>query len=217
MTRSEKSKGSRRWLKEHALLNTMICVMFLFVLIAAVGFFSTKDKVPKETSATPKQDKRAVNVDSADSAKNVLLPGQVEDVDLMVKEYYAELSDRSDFVESYDNVQVYTKTGPYEDSYIVFAYYEMKIKDIYTKVPGLGTLYAEKDADGVYRLEKEVADENVSGLLRKLMLHDDVQALMAEVQSKYTEAVQSDELLKEAMDDLQRVYEDSAAGTVPAE
>lgn len=217
MTRSEKSKGGRRWLEEHALFNTIMCAMFLFILIAAVGFFSTKDKAPKETSTIPKQDNRAVNADSADSTKNVLTLGQIEDVNLAVKEYYAELANHSDFVESYDNVQVYTKTGPYEDSYIVFAYYEMKIRDIYTKVPGLGTLYVEKDADGVYQLNKEVSDQNVSGLLRKLMLHEDVQALMADVQSKYTAAVHSDELLKEAMDDLQQVYEDSAAGTVPAE
>lgn len=215
MTRSEKSKGGRKWLEEHALFNSIICAMFLFILIAAVGFFSTKDKAPKETSNIPKQQNRVVNADSADSTKNVLR--QVEDVNPVVREYYAELANKSDFVESYDQVEVYTKTGPYEDSYIVFAYYEMKIKDIYTKVPGLGTLYLEKDADGAYQLEKEVADEQVNRLLRKLMLHDDVQALMEYVQSAYTAAVQSDELLKEAMEDLQRVYEDSAAGTVPVE
>ena len=64
-----------------------------------------------------------------------------------VKEYYRQQGEEASFVESYDNIRVYTKEGRYRGTYVVFAAYDMKIKDIYTKVPGLGTVYAQTDEE----------------------------------------------------------------------
>lgn len=62
-----------------------------------------------------------------------------------VKNYYEGLAKETDFTEGYEDIRACVKDGAYKDTYVVFARYEMKIKDIYTKVPGLETLYVEED------------------------------------------------------------------------
>ena len=48
----------------------------------------------------------------------------------------------------YDHFKIYTKSGKYKDTYVAFVRYDMKIKDIYTEVPGLGTLYVKNGFSG---------------------------------------------------------------------
>ena len=140
---------------------------------------------------------------------NPLMHEVYAEVDEVVKEYYRELAKAAKFVECYDDVSIYTKLGPYEHSYIVFAYYEMKIKDIDTKVPGLGTLYLEENVKGELSLIRHVKDENVNTLARELMQHQDVQALTSMVKERYAAAFDSDIALREAVQDLRKAYETS--------
>ena len=95
------------------------------------------------------------------------------------------------------------------ETYVAFVRYEMKIKDIYTKVPGLGTVYVCKDKDGGYQVSAAVEEEDVKSYINEIAQHEDVQALIEETQTAYHEAVQSDALLQEALIDLKNAYEDS--------
>ena len=85
----------------------------------------------------------------------------------------------------------------------------MKIKDIYTKVPGLGTVYVAKDAESEYQVSASPEDEEINAFIQEIAQHEDVQALLEETQTAYHEAVQSDALLQEALTDLKNAYEDS--------
>ncbi|MEG0794122.1 MAG: hypothetical protein RR399_09965, partial [Lachnospiraceae bacterium] len=116
----------------------------IVILVCGAVILLTKEKAPETTSAAPVAVRLTVKADCEDYQKNPLLMNQYEEVTQLVREYYAGLAKDAEFVEEYTNVDIYTKLGPYKDSYIVFAYYEMKIRDIYTMVPGLGTLYVEK-------------------------------------------------------------------------
>jgi len=93
---------------------------------------------------------------------------------------------------------------------VVFAAYNMKIRDIYTKVPGLGTLYIVENTTDEFQVSAAVEDEKVKDFIQVIAQHEDVQDLMNETQSTYQEAVRSDALLGEALTDLQNAYEDSA-------
>ena len=83
----------------------------------------------------------------------------------------------------------------------------MQIPDIYTKVPGLKTFYVEEDKNGKLIIKKEPADENVSELVGKTAMHEDVKALMQNVHTEYQNAIASDRALQEAFIDLRNVYE----------
>ena len=43
----------------------------------------------------------------------------------------------ADYIEEYRNVEVYTKPGLDENTYVVFASYDLKFKDVETPAPGL--------------------------------------------------------------------------------
>ena len=87
----------------------------------------------------------------------------------------------------------------------------MKIKDIYTEVPGLGTLYVEKDEkDGKLHVDTAVEDEKIQTYVKKIVSHEDVQVLMAQIQTDYANAIASDAMLRERLQDLQNAYKDSA-------
>lgn len=126
-----------------------------------------------------------------------------------VREYYRQQEEEAGFVEAYDDIQVYTKEGRYKGTYVAFARYDMKIRDIYTKVPGLGTVYVEEDGEDGYWVSASVEDEDIKSYIRKITEHEDVETLMASTQDSYQTALRSDALLQEALADLKSAYEDS--------
>ena len=50
------------------------------------------------------------------------------------------------YITSYSEVECYTKNGPYDNTYVVYAYYQTEYKNISTKVPSLTTYYVIRDA-----------------------------------------------------------------------
>ena len=185
----------------------------LFVLAAVIagtaGSILTEAKVQK----AQKTDSDYVNVENAGCETMELNPLRKEEypeITNAVREYYRQQGEETGFVESYEDVCVYTKQGLYRSTYVVFAAYNMKIRDIYTKVPGLGTLYIVENTTDEFQVSAAVEDEKVKDFIQVIAQHEDVQDLMNETQSTYQEAVRSDALLGEALTDLQNAYEDSA-------
>lgn len=185
-----------------------LLALSLLVILSATVFFSTKEETRVSSSEkiiSEKIERRGI--DCADSAQNPLRTGKDAAVDKLAASYYAKAAEKSKFAESYQNLRVHTKLGPYEGSYIAFVEYDMKIKDIYTPVPGLGTIYLETDKSGKLHVAGEVKDEAVKSLISAAASHEDVQMLVASVQTRYEEALLSDSLLKDALDSLKQTYE----------
>lgn len=196
-------------LKKYRRANITIAVMLLVLALGVVGFNLTEEKVQK-AQKTNSQDAKAENKGYDSMETNPLRLEEYPEVTDVVKSYYARLAENSDFVESYDNVQVYTKLGKYKDSYVAFVKYDMKIKDIYTGVPGLGTLYVEKNKEsGKYHVSQTVEDDELKSSVEEVAGQDDVDKLLADTTSQYHSAVESDALLREALADLKNAYEDS--------
>ena len=96
------------------------------------------------------------------------------------------------------------KNGQYENTYVVYATYEMKIRDIYTPVPGLGTLYIEREEDGTIKISASV-DEEIQKYIAHITQHEDVRGLFRQIEESYARAVHSDEMLAQALGGLQSV------------
>ena len=185
-------------------------VPLCLALVAGVtGLLSTAEetqKVQKISAAEPRMD----NLGCETMELNPLHEEEDPNILKTVEDYYGEQKEKSDFIESYDNVHVYTKLGKYRGSYVAFVKYEMKIKDIYTKVPGLGTLYLIPDETGEgFKVDAEAKKSQIRDYVARISTHEDVQALLQEAGREYTEAVQSDALLQEALLDLKNAYETS--------
>ena len=112
----------------------------------------------------------------------------------------------SDYYEKYENVTCYSMPGATDDSYLVSTIYDLKFYEIDTPAPGMDFFYVERDGKGnlyinnVYSsynfnfLENEL-DANLYSMILNYEKSDDVKALQSQVQTKYDEAVASDDKL----------------------
>ena len=190
-----------------------ILVLFSLVLLVGIlGFGLTKEKekkVQKTEQFVSSQKVVLVNGGCENMQTNPLKEETDEQMIKAVKDYYTEKKADTEFVEMYDHFKIYTKSGKYKDTYVAFVRYDMKIKDIYTEVPGLGTLYVKKDSQGNYQITQQVKKKEIREYINRIAEHEDVQALMNQTHESYQKAVGSDALLKEALDDLKDAYENS--------
>lgn len=114
----------------------------------------------------------------------------------------------SEYLDSYENISCYTKSGLADGEYVVSAYMEMKFKDVGTAAPGLDFFYVRTDDKGSLYIDnaysqfnqsnmEESTEPDVQSLINDFEQEDDVVALQAEVQQKYDQAVESDEKLRD--------------------
>ena len=88
---------------------------------------------------------------------------------------------------------------------MTFVTYDMKIRGIYTEVPGLSTFYAKKEKDKM-QVISDPKESDVQRYIARLTKHQDVQNLFRKVNEEYNGALQSDALLREALSELQNAY-----------
>lgn len=90
--------------------------------------------------------------------------------------YLIKLKEVAKYLEAYPAVNIYTKPGPIENSYMVFAYTEVQMAG-YDKafVPGLATFYVCQNEDGKYYINvQEELDADVAAYIETIDLQDDV-------------------------------------------
>ncbi len=122
------------------------------------------------------------------------------------------IQEKANYTESYDDLKCYTKPGPIPNSYIVFAYYQIKYVNIDTKAPGLSSLYVcTDDNTGQLYVYNGDLSENVSNYIKGVAAQEDVVALLSQVDTEYNAAVESDNTLKAFMDALPARLDEAVA------
>lgn len=112
----------------------------------------------------------------------------------------------SQYIDSYSNIEIYTKRGLDETSYLVSVVVDLKFVDIDTVAPGFDFFYVQTNEDGnlyinnIYGSFNQAnsiyeMDTDVSALIAAFVQQEDVLVKQAEVQQRYNEAVESDENL----------------------
>lgn len=186
-----------------------ILSLLLVLSVGAVGYGLTGEETQK-VRKTSAEKIRIEYMTCEMMGMNPLCEEEYPEVSEAVREHFKEMKAHADFVEDYEDVRVYTKLGKDRDTYVAFVTYKMKIRDIYTKVPGLGTFYITKDQElGVYQVAARTEDKEVQSYIARLTGHQDVKQLFEETNVQYADAVESDAMLQEALADLRNAYEDS--------
>ena len=116
-----------------------------------------------------------------------------EAVDVLTEEEMLTIEKKKDYIESYDNVVCYTKKGLEENSYVVFASYEMKIYNIETPAPGIMALYVCTGDDGNLYIFNGEASEELENYVLALAAEEDVAAVIADVDARYQQLLAEDE------------------------
>ena len=111
-------------------------------------------------------------------------------------------------MDSYEEISCYTKSGIAQGEYVVTVYTEMKFKDVETGAPNLDSFYVRTDKNGNCYIDnahssfnetnkENERDEDIIALISEFGQDEDVIKLSRDVGTKYDEALDKDEKLKD--------------------
>ena len=229
----KKENAAARWIHDVATLIitnkkiTLIVLAFLVIAVGAVIVVSvvSKDKQPDED---------VVQIETEELPEEYVItdePLQVDaipEINTLMRDYYdaaaagnvdvivnlksgvddkdkVVLQKKSEYVEAYPTVTCYTKSGPVAGTYIVFAYYEVKLFDYEQTVPGLNVWYVCKKTDGSYYINDDGTDEKLANYCKAISVQDDYVDLTNTVNVKFNEAVANDKKLADFLDKLPEI------------
>lgn len=202
-------EGCLAKLGRHKGRNLLILLALVAFAAGAAGLGLTKEKaqIREVRKINRAENIRVQNIGCDIKELNPLRKDEHPEINRAIAEYFEGLTKGETFVEKYDDLHVYTKVGQYRGTYIAFAEYHMKIKEIYTEVPGLVTLYVSKDEkSGEYQIDTTAPKEQKEEQLRVITGHMDVQEMLRQTEDEFNLAVRSDALLREALADLKEAY-----------
>lgn len=212
-------------IKENRMIAVSVLVFVALVVVAiVVSTIIGKNTNNSEVAAV-------IETESSTEAETLVVPDEpleenaYPEVNNVVKQYYQAMADgdittlrtimtgldekeeikivkKSEYVESYPTVTCYTKKGPLEDSYIVYAYYEVKLVDFENLTPGMNALYLCKNESGAYYINGETQDDKTIAYCEMISAQDDVVDLVNTVQVKYNELKSVDTELSEFLAEL---------------
>ena len=219
-------KSFFRFLKENKMVTVMLGVIAIVIIAAAIliGIIAGKTTRPASSKAAQETQETATeeSAETAEGGQTAAVPLEEDaypEVNALISEYYQAVADgdtekiqslvdsideenliylekMGNYIESYNNLKCYTKKGPTDNSFVVYASYEVKFQDMDTMVPGVSPylIYARDDGSYYIHHEGEV-DENVNLYLEEISAQDDVVDLMNRVQVAFNEAVVENEEL----------------------
>lgn len=212
--RKERSLGMFR---RYIVLICIACVV-LVVAICAIGSAVRKrrEKQAAENTGKPvsaqeyeKDEHQEIN-DLIAAYYDAYAKGDTE----AIQQYAYPMTDKeksyiaqdSKFVEQYENITCYTKTGADDQSFIVSVAMEIRFKDVETTAPGLDFFYVRTSEDGKVYIDNTYSkfnliyqetplDPDIQKLITDYQAGEDVVALQASVQTQYEEALNKDKKL----------------------
>lgn len=207
----------KEWILEHTKI-VMPVVLLVCVLITVLIALNANKKAAAEVEAlTVEPQKTAAAEDDTQAipdtpleenaypAVNSLMNAYYEamaagDIDSIVSmnEFIDEkekirLEAVSRYIESYPELTVYTKPGPIENSYLVYAYSKVKFSEYDKLVPGMQAFYVCTDENGNCYINEGEDNSVITEYIRSISLQDDVVELNNKVAVEYNELVESDE------------------------
>lgn len=150
----------------------------------------TSEEMPLEASPTPEPEadpKNAAMEKNTDgdlysliaTYYNAFATGDVDTIK-SISTYMEEteeirIPEMAKYVESYPLIDIYTKPGPRENSYLAYVYFHMTVSGFEEEVPGMDTFYVCTNEDGtLYLNTDEVVPDAELEYIREMNLQDDV-------------------------------------------
>ena len=124
----------------------------------------------------------------------------------------------SKYVENYPSLEIYTKAGPVDNTYIVYVCSELKFTDYDDLFPGMKVFYVCVDENGQYYInEREEGSDNELTYIREVTLQDDVVDLNNKVAAAYNDMVAENPELAQFILDLNDEIKKNVGGALAQE
>lgn len=205
--------------------NKKIVVLIAAFLVVVVVLFSVIGISQKKEEAVVATETEAVTEEGITVPEEALEKDAYPEVNNLVKQYYQALVTgdmdtikniknytdaeeelkilkKSEFIEGYPVLTVYTKKGPEEGTYIAYVQYEVKFTNHEGTAPGLNTLYICTDEEGKLYINANELEEDVVEYLKTISVQNDVVDLFNTVQVAYNDVKTENEELGAFLDEL---------------
>lgn len=216
--RPRRTVNENRKKKKRIHIDRIIAAVVVVALVVCAAYFLPKlvkkagNSIASETTANPLMDEKYPEI--SDVVYNYLNAYLIKDPQkrlATLAQYVGNMGDINEndinqkgYVKSYTEVECYTKEGPYKDTYVVYAYYQMELPNIATTVPCISRMYVIRDADtGNVYIQNKVS-EQIKDYMNQVSKDKDVQELFAEVNKEFEDAKKSDAGLKKYYDDVEK-------------
>ncbi|SEM08476.1 Uncharacterized conserved protein YgiM, contains N-terminal SH3 domain, DUF1202 family [Butyrivibrio sp. ob235] len=112
------------------------------------------------------------------------------------------LKEVSKYITGIPTVDVYTKPGPVDGSYVAYVYTEVLFDGYDTALPGMQTMFVCTDENGKLYINGDVVDDKVTEYISNISLQADVVDLNNTVADDYNKIIASNEALATFLSDM---------------
>lgn len=204
----------KKWLVKYSKIVLPVILVVCVGLTIVIAINANKRKVEQEEAVVaPEENTEEAQVEVADvplekdaipeinELFNIFYTAMVEgDTDAMKDllayqdaEEILRVKETGKYLESFSSMEVYTKPGPRENTYIAYVYVDLKFFDYEKAVPGMRTYYVCTNEDGSFYINNNgIESDEVLQYIRKLHLQGDVIDLNNKVTADYNNMVAED-------------------------
>ena len=180
---------------------------------------NTEDGVLQEVPQVPLEEASPEITELFNTYYTAMVEGDTETMTQMV--YYLDTTEilraaeTSKYIESYPPLEIYTKAGPREGTYIAYVYADLKFYDYDKPVPGMRTYYVCTDEDGqLYINEDGEESESELHYMREIQLQADVVDLNNKAAVAYNDMIAEDKTLADFLVNLADEIEKNVGETL---
>lgn len=225
------------WLVRYSKIVLPVILVICVGLTIVIAINANKRKIEQEESAVAQEDGAGADASPEeiplvplekdtvpgineffDGYYKAVVDGDTETMGNLV--YYLDATEKlraaetSKYTES-SSIEVYTKTGPTEGTYLAFVYAELKFFDYDKPLPGLNTFYVCTKEDGSYYINEDCElSDSERRYIREVQLQDDVIDLNNKATAAYNDMVVADSTLADFLVELTDEIEKNVGETL---
>ena len=220
----EKSMTSRDWIMDHNKIVMpivlVVCVLITILIAVNANRREVLEKDAQQAATALDSEETFDSAEGVDATVYELEENAYPEINNIIRVYYdaqasgdiavisslntyldeietIRVQELSKYIESYPTVNVYTKPGLTENTYVAYVYSEVKFIDEEQLLPGMQTYYIGQKEDGDYFINDGTYDDDIWAYIREITLQDDVVDLNNRVVVEYNELLAESEELNE--------------------
>lgn len=220
----EKFITVRDWIMDHNKivmpLVLVVCVLITVLVAVSANQRDALEKEAEQAATAVNTEEVGSSVEGLESPVFELEENAYPDINNLVRTYYdaqaagdmeaisklntylndiekIRVQELSKYIESYPVLNVYTKPGLTENTYVAYVYSEVKFADMEQELPGMQTYYIGQDENGDYFINDGTYDDAIWSYIKDVTLQDDVVDLNNKVVVEYNDLLAEDEELSD--------------------
>lgn len=119
------------------------------------------------------------------------------------------LQETSKYIETYQDLTVYTKAGIVEDTFLAYVYTKIKFDEYEQAIPGMQAYYVCPDENGDYYINEGEDNKMITEYIQELSLQDDVIELNNKIAVEFNELLEIDDEINAFLVDMKNRIDES--------